>query len=621
MTSIESSIRPALNVICKWHQGGKEISLFKGRGEANYITEIRGNSSVFPLDIDRLNAIELTTYMQIEGITDVSEGREKFYEEYIARFIECNIPSVGSGGDFSWFAVKTVHLWKLDTERETKKVALLQRQDFSLLWRISIGKIHSIVEKSFKVLCHFPRANPKYLSDSTLPFFLPWCIANTNFYKKEFLKDHKLTGIVENRRTSHEYFELFFSQTSPILKSKFNPSTNITKYEWGITLISYSPGVDSTCDQGHAAIIIESVKNGNYHAEHAHVTKWEENQVENAGKVCLKREAYCYDKNSRRRVFLKDVENARECYKNLTYSDTLIRRGKSVEHMIAEINRQITLQTLSAPKVCLNKLGDNIDSLKSLVKGMLFTSTSLKNYELSNSLEKDFTLGQHGLKWQNCVTWSKDMLLEAGMTVIKSPIVDCFVNLPRNPILHGRFTVEDEDHPCKPLNVHKRILLSQRANAAIILKWIFKGNLLMRQNYFIHQGRVRDEHKTRALIHQIWCNYSRSIKYETRRAMAFNNQNELTFNRDQCRYLIYPLMERLIYEEVISDKVLQMLSDNNVYLEIKQRGDWEDKEDYYFFPKTYQKTVTKILTNCLIYEVCEKLLWATNFSSNKWTFF
>ena len=313
------------------------------------------------------------------------EEYKKIYNKvYVNYRIDAHVPSIVKISESQYVIqdidAEIIHKWVL----QEKTVSLLKKGQ-SLIWRVTSGKVHKISLGHFKFVCLFPKANPSYsvnqewINTNGYPYKLPGLVGKVD---PDFFKAHSLDKLKEEQQCT----VLEFTPNYPKIKSKFNPEVFVTPYDWGITLISYTAdSINSNLvdpGNGHSALVIERVKGGKYYAEKMHIVRWSQkiNGVlqhrhnidygEDAAYIGLMEpyfkksvlDGYIYP-------YLKDetVSSAQECFKNLQYSPTWIRKRESVDNMLKQVRALYDLQERSkSPVFSFYYNGDNKLEHKSL---------------------------------------------------------------------------------------------------------------------------------------------------------------------------------------------------------------------------------------------------------------
>ena len=478
------------NLVRRWISddfNGRSITFLKGDIEKmNYHLRVIGSDGevLRSTDLNILGDPEaeeiLNVFVKVYGLED---GRKKIHQAFIAKLVENkwehNIPTLNFRGDVSYQPVEVVSSWrtykpgngwlKIEKEVELLKVHSQPEQNDIFKWRISEGKIQKILNKQ-NVMCHFPLANPIFLHDLSSPVVWPRVLEKT---KTDFLEDHLLTHIKESPRVT----EIFFDARYLSKKSKFNPSKRVTPYEWGVTLISYARDKDfSVEDWGHAALVIESIKDGwHYHAKKIHVYQWKVKGIKipsDVGKVGVL-DVECLQKG-------KD-----KTFPNLTHSRTWIRKRECIENMLSFASRQVRNQTISNPAVYLNGVGR-----EAVISDFFYdiVSSSLPRRgvnEFGFQEEKE----NKSDKKHNCVTWAVDMLQKADIDVDTGTLKKLFVSLPRDYGNHSLSTRNHDDHPIIRTRLTK-ILNSAIKNSDDALRQIFVTGVFFSRNHFVASGNL-----------------------------------------------------------------------------------------------------------------------------------
>lgn len=405
-------ISPEEVLVCQWvgdGLSGRTVSLLKQCPGIYHQISHRANAP----EIEPKNCcINLTKYTL--GIS--KEEGEVFYSNYIFN----QIPSFNLS-NLTHIAIKTIHKW---TQPSTE-VSLLQKQDKSLIWRITSGKVHTLIESHFKIICLFPIANPNYSFnaewirpsgdrlDLESSVQVPWMLEKVT-QNPSFLRDHSIKSISEQ----HQVTVLEFSADYPKVLSKFDRDLFITPYEWGITLVSV--GTDKTnslpehlhldIGDGHSAIVIEMMIDGKYYAKRLELLRWSYpsdrppgiehhhgiDYGRNAGNISLKKawaSTTVPDPNDigsfmKKRVFIEDehIENVNMLF--LHKSPTWIRRKENVQNMLRQVEELYALQERSqSPVFYFHDTGNNYT-----VQNNFLTSLFLGGVAVASGVVKELPL-------------------------------------------------------------------------------------------------------------------------------------------------------------------------------------------------------------------------------------
>lgn len=152
------------------------------------------------------------------------------------------------------------------------------------------------------------------------------------------------------------------------------------------------------------------------------------------------------------------------------------------------------------------------------------------------------------------------------------------------------------------------VMTDQKVYAANNIKHLFLGTPLCRSNGFIINPGTPDELKTRKLTQWIFRDATNTITALTRKSIE---QTGLKFVDEQHRKFLLPLMERLIKEDKVSQRVIDSLKEHGVALKTtNSTEDFFKVEPDRFFGKSYLQSLQNIFSECLRYEVSENILTA-----------
>jgi hypothetical protein len=291
-------LNPKERTICKWQCfNGRTVELLQGEigGVCTYCQVVfdKHGDLINGEDFKPTEMLSVQDYMQNKGIDSLEDGKRS-YLQWLAFSMQSvffnKIPLLDRKaphivGDY--LNLTLIKEWEVPEDLQgPERIAILKKEllrvvdKSSYVWRFTLGKVHTFVEEHFKVLCCFPSANRVYpvnslwIEENGYPKSGFMMIEQTC---KEFVKDHSLEKIKDIQINGTKATQLSFTPNYHTERSKFNRMVVITPYEWAVTLISYSRSIDCIPDAlqtGHAAIIIESVKDGKYYAEQAHACFW-----------------------------------------------------------------------------------------------------------------------------------------------------------------------------------------------------------------------------------------------------------------------------------------------------------------------------------------------------------
>ena len=689
LNALQQTLRqfdPNERTIHRWKLfDGRKVEILKGEidGVHSYYDVVFGRRGdiLSARDINVITSEGIQCYMQIKGIVDRVEGIRRCHQDYISQiqsgFLK-KVPLLNQDGHIQeYLNVTVIKEWDIETKKETKRVAILKKpgnmSDPSHIWRFTLGKAHTLIEGHFKVVCCFPLANAYY------PVSADWVFSNgypvscplsmkTLEQKKEFLNDHSLASIKKINTASHQCIQLSFSTKYQKARSKFNPDVFISPYEWGVTLISYttSSSPDFCLQFGHAALVIESVRNGKYYAEQAHVCHWPD-KGDKALRIKIK-EAGCYlpvldangekieiqirDKEGnekkvikKRFAYLKDFQpdNLKDLYEDLSHSKVWIRKKECVERMLSHIRHIRDKQERTEnPLFYFSKTGHHGDSNTHAKIGAGFIAGGIllaswpaalvgSAFFASANVNKEGTfLSTQRPKEQlhNCLSWTVEMLRKAGINIVES-LGKYVATVPKVYAQSYLSTLEEPQRSNRKSWANN--LRDQSYNSLVALREIFEGGSFgtPRKNYFVKLGRPNYETqiKTKKFIEEKFLKnltFRAYVKYETRELMRNNTPTGIGFNQYEYAKFVEPIMERIIDHEVLSNYLItKMIRIYNAHLEIreiKKPKDWEVKEKYLIKPKTYYETVENILAHCLKIQLSRKILWSMPFTHHNTVF-
>lgn len=594
--------------LCIWNG-----SAFSGKSITFVRSRVDGVYNLLKEDGETLKEINLTG--------EDPQSRSTLIDRLIA-----SIPETTPQGNVVFPNTQVLYEWEKEEPPEAgglKKVGLLKISNQSLCWRITSGKIQTIIKGHFQVFCYLPIANPRHsvtydwIGKNGYP--VSWPLMTMSYRNNDYFQDHALEKIEQSEST--QKIKLIFSATYVKVRSKFNADVFLTPYEWGVTLISYSSKCDSLDGGvGHSAIIIESVKNGRYYGEMTDVNiPRDPDSLANALEVNLTQRVYM---GKDFYFTFKSEPNPKKGFKNLKHTRTWIRKKESVQKMLDSIQDMRRRQTKEKPLFFLDRLGKH-DSLTA--RGVLSQVHEL----VFPTGVYDGLDGKQALEWEereklftNCIIWALERLQEADINVDKGMITKYFASIPSDYASLSTSTLDESDHP-KSRKSWVNTLKSQINNANTELKQIFVGGFLEipRQNFFVVPNcsccppSITDV-KTKRLVEEQFLssfNYKWYLKSRVRDLLLYNMPTGIRFNSDEDTRFLEPLMRAIIKTGDLSKILLSQMRAYKVHLTIKDPKDWQDKEEYLIEPKTYAKTIELILAQILRIEVCKKMQLSMRF--------
>jgi hypothetical protein len=666
---------PIERTIHKWvYFDGRKVEILGGKVDGiHYYYDVgfdRGDNILSARDINPTTTSVIQDYMHRKGIFEIEEGTRRIHQELIIPGIERayhnKIPLLNSDGQIDYLDVRVIHEWEYTTNKGKKIVSLLKKtnvtkvgeSDQSYLWRFTLGKVHTLVEGQFKVVCRFPKANTYYpvnvhwFASNGYPVSWPRMMENL---EADFLKDHTLEEIEEIAEHTLISFKPIYQKE----RSKFNPDVIITPYEWGVTLISYHTTIsaDFPIQFGHAAVVIEMVENGEYRALQAHVCHWMDHLGVKSpyGLRVVLTEAGAkipvigadgkkvYEIIEKKKVekkeyhYLKDysTNNLKDLYEDLSHSRVWIRKKDTVENMLSHIRSMKENQDrLKRPSFWFNHTGQHADSYAHAKIGGAFAAVGIcaaswpvaavgLGFMVSADKKIDRDTDPER-KSHNCLSWTIEMLKYSDITIREGLDVQKYIaHVPKIYAQSYLEALEDSDHAYTRMNWQK-LLRDQISISDGALNEVFVGGAfgIPRRNYFVKEGipdrRIRL--KTERLINTQFLgnfNYRSYVKYSARQLMLNARPTGIRFNTYEYSRFVEPLMERIIKNGDLSKNLIRRMTSIKAHLDIKDLGSCEIKEDYLIEPKTYYDTVERILAQVLRIELSEKMLWSMQFSKLK----
>jgi len=198
------------NSICKWfgHRlNGKAIHLLKSEIEDTYHLLIEGREDLFPFPMpSRIEIKEeyVTEFMRRNSIDHRDVAKEQMHQQYRSYFISTHIIKYMSNWDDpdapELLSVTVIHSWIVNSHEGVVNVSLLQiKENKSLVWRVTSGKVHMIVNGYCQTISRFPSINESNLDDMNTPIRWPLMI---NKIDQNFLKEHQIVDFEINLYTS-----------------------------------------------------------------------------------------------------------------------------------------------------------------------------------------------------------------------------------------------------------------------------------------------------------------------------------------------------------------------------------------------------------------------------------
>ena len=168
-------------------------------------------------------------------------------------------------------------------------------------------------------------------------------------------------------------------------------------------------------------------------------------------------------------------------------------------------------------------------------------------------------------------------------------------------------------------SVWKEILQSQIQSTKNSLDKVFLGSNFVGKNGFIQSNKLGDNESTLMMDFLDKQFLLASNKQEIKDLVS--KSLGIEFDRREDLDFISPLMDLVIEERILSKKVVDSMNAQNIHIDIKLPGSWNDKDGYSINPTTttYGDTLRAILSHYLRIEVCEKILGSLEFSGSNET--
>lgn len=511
-SSSHDSIAFKKNAICKWfgHRlSGRTIQLLKSEIDDTYQLLIEGREGeLFPYPTPPRCSFEIEEeciidFMRRNNIEDTDEAKEKMYQAYKAYFIS-NLSVIKYMSNYDdddipkLLDVILMNSWTVSSIEGNVTLSLLQlKENKSLVWRITAGKVHMIVDGYCQTICRFPRVNETDLDDMNTPIRWPLMLDKIN---KDFLKAHRIVDFEADLNISCDlerigyddvnYLSILFTPTYHTENSKFDIKKKISEYEWAVTLISYHGAI--SCEDGavldmcpsiaakinsialktikHSAIIIEklakSEKDGvlEYTAEQIHITQWEEEGE--VFKTEVARLEALFEANEGRKFLKEEMDKVKKELKKraeIRYHPASLRskekgaiyflkdcekasdfyRNLNLEHSKTWIRTKEDIENMLADidkDIKRQTISNPVVMFDSLLGKFAATPVKKIYAAYNRSTYKDYS---QDFEQHNCTTWAIEKLVLAGINIDTGLVTKYFASLPSS-YAHSEVTAAED---------------------------------------------------------------------------------------------------------------------------------------------------------------------------------
>lgn len=153
------------------------------------------------------------------------------------------------------------------------------------------------------------------------------------------------------------------------------------------------------------------------------------------------------------------------------------------------------------------------------------------------------------------------------------------------------------------------------------LAGILQGRLFDRVNAYISQGVTEDhEEKHRRIVETLLVEIKQRVIALVRNKMAYYSTDlidtfivgefQVRYNNAEFKEFLEPLMEKLIKEDFLSNRVVEITKNENISIQELPSERWDEHEPGRYAPRTYKETMESILSYALQIELCDQLLAA-----------